>query len=119
MTRSDPAASGHRGRFAAAMRSEPIRCRCGTTFMTPLLRRACQGQRVARSAPLAQTCSTTGCLPDIGLATISGMDQSVTPDELRRILELETELQTPACRADSIRLNNLLASDFIEIGASG
>jgi hypothetical protein len=35
------------------------------------------------------------------------------------ILELEMELQTPACRADEARLRQLLAPDFVEIGASG
>ena len=38
---------------------------------------------------------------------------------LDRVLELERELQTPACRADETRLRELLAPDFVEIGASG
>lgn len=35
------------------------------------------------------------------------------------IIELERELQTPSCRADGERLRDLLAPDFMEIGASG
>lgn len=46
------------------------------------------------------------------------MTRSPSPD-LQRLLELERELQTPACRADQARLRELLAADFLEIGASG
>jgi hypothetical protein len=38
---------------------------------------------------------------------------------VEHILELERELQTPVRRADEARLRELLAPDFVEIGASG
>jgi len=38
---------------------------------------------------------------------------------LDRVLNLERELQTPACRADETRLRELIATDFVEVGASG
>jgi hypothetical protein len=47
------------------------------------------------------------------------MTQLSSPQPLDRVLELERELQTPACRADEARLRELLAPDFVEIGASG
>jgi len=34
------------------------------------------------------------------------------------VLELERELQSPACRADETRLRELLAPDFVEVGGS-
>ena len=43
------------------------------------------------------------------------MDESA----LATILELERELQSPATRADQDRLRQLLAPDFLEVGASG
>ncbi|MDO8152122.1 nuclear transport factor 2 family protein [Isoptericola sp. b408] len=42
-----------------------------------------------------------------------------SPQPLDHVLDLERELQTPACRADETRLRELLAADFVEIGASG
>jgi hypothetical protein len=45
--------------------------------------------------------------------------QPPTQHDLDRVLELERELQTPTCRADPARLRELLAPDFVEIGASG
>jgi len=48
-----------------------------------------------------------------------GMTDVVAPEVLARITTLERELQTPACRADEARLRELLAPDFVEIGASG
>jgi hypothetical protein len=47
------------------------------------------------------------------------MDQPLPPQDLDHVVELERELQTPACRADEARLRELLAPDFLEIGASG
>jgi hypothetical protein len=47
------------------------------------------------------------------------MTQRSSPPPFDRILNLERELQTPACRADETRLRELLAVDFVEIGASG
>lgn len=41
------------------------------------------------------------------------------PEVLDHVLQLEQELQTPECRADEARLRELLAPDFVEIGASG
>ncbi len=38
---------------------------------------------------------------------------------LDHVVDLERELQSPACRADRTRLRQLLADDFVEIGASG
>lgn len=43
------------------------------------------------------------------------MDESA----LSTVLELERELQSPATRADTDRLLELLAPDFLEVGASG
>jgi hypothetical protein len=43
----------------------------------------------------------------------------VSAQDLDRVLDLERELQTPACRADDARVRQLLAPDFVEIGASG
>jgi hypothetical protein len=43
----------------------------------------------------------------------------VSPRQLDQVLELERELQTPTCRSDQGRLRQLLAPDFVEIGASG
>lgn len=40
-------------------------------------------------------------------------------DDLALVLRLEAELQTKACRRDSARLLELLAPDFLEVGASG
>lgn len=40
-------------------------------------------------------------------------------DDLALVLRLEAELQTTACRRDSARLLELLAPDFLEVGASG
>lgn len=39
--------------------------------------------------------------------------------ELSRVLRLEQELQTRACRSNPDRLLELLAPDFTEVGASG
>ena len=47
------------------------------------------------------------------------MSDISTEAELPRVLELERELQTPACRDNPVRLRELLAPDFIEVGASG
>jgi hypothetical protein len=47
------------------------------------------------------------------------MTEFVSPRVLDQVLELERELQTPACRSDQERLRQLLAPDFVEIGASG
>lgn len=47
------------------------------------------------------------------------MSEFVSPEVLDRVAELERELQSPACRADEARLRQLLAPDFVEIGASG
>lgn len=44
---------------------------------------------------------------------------AVTNAEIDRVLELERELQTPVARGSEQRLRELLAPDFIEIGASG
>ena len=43
------------------------------------------------------------------------MDESA----LATVLDLERELQSPAARADEDRLRQLLAPDFLEVGASG
>lgn len=43
------------------------------------------------------------------------MDESA----LATVLELERELQSPTARADEGRLRQLLAPDFVEVGASG
>ena len=47
------------------------------------------------------------------------MTDFVSPRVLDHVLELERELQTPACRSDPDRLSQLLAPDFVEVGASG
>lgn len=47
------------------------------------------------------------------------MTSHSSPEPLARVLELERELQTPVCRSDETRLRELLAHDFLEIGASG
>jgi len=47
------------------------------------------------------------------------MSPSPSTHDLDRVLELERELQSPTCRAALARLRELLASDFVEIGASG
>lgn len=47
------------------------------------------------------------------------MTDVVGAEVLARIAGLERELQTPACRADEARVRELLAADFVEIGASG
>ena len=39
--------------------------------------------------------------------------------DLDRVMDLERELQSPATRGDARRLGELLALDFVEIGASG
>jgi hypothetical protein len=39
--------------------------------------------------------------------------------EVERVLELERELQTKACRNNRARVLELLAPDFLEVGASG
>lgn len=43
----------------------------------------------------------------------------VTDADIAHVLDLERSLQTPAVRADACRLAELLAPDFVEIGASG
>lgn len=43
------------------------------------------------------------------------MDESA----LTTVLDLERELQSPAARTDEDRLRQLLAPDFLEVGASG
>jgi hypothetical protein len=53
------------------------------------------------------------------VGTIQAMTQLSPSPPLDRILDLERELQTPACRADAARLEKLLAPDFVEVGASG
>jgi hypothetical protein len=47
------------------------------------------------------------------------VSEPLSQQDLDQVLELEHELQTPACRADEARLREMLAPDFIEIGASG
>lgn len=47
------------------------------------------------------------------------MPSATTPDDLALVLELESELQTKACRNNRARLRELLAPDFTEVGASG
>lgn len=42
-----------------------------------------------------------------------------SPQPVALVLALERELQTPECRSDEDRLGELLAPDFVEIGASG
>lgn len=44
---------------------------------------------------------------------------TTTQVEIDHVLALERELQSPATRADVRRLQELLSSDFIEVGASG
>lgn len=39
--------------------------------------------------------------------------------EIAHVLDLERELQTPRVRSDEERLSQLLAHDFLEVGASG
>lgn len=39
--------------------------------------------------------------------------------EIETVLALERELQTAHCRSDPDRLADLLADDFVEVGASG
>lgn len=40
-------------------------------------------------------------------------------DAVEEVLRLERELQSRACRADPVRVRELLADDFHEVGASG
>jgi hypothetical protein len=47
------------------------------------------------------------------------MSESPSAPDLERVVQLERELQTSACRADTVRLRELLAPDFLEIGTSG
>ena len=44
---------------------------------------------------------------------------TVKQSEIDRVLELECDLQTRSTRGDGARLRELLAPDFVEIGASG
>lgn len=50
---------------------------------------------------------------------MASMPDLVPPQTVDQIARLERELQTRACRADEARLRELLAPDFVEIGASG
>jgi len=43
----------------------------------------------------------------------------MTDTELRRVLDLERDVQTASTRADPERLRRLLSPAFVEIGASG
>src|SRR5699024_5910084 len=52
---------------------------------------------------------------DEGAGIMAGMDESA----FATVRELERELQSPATRADEHRLRQLLAPDFLEVGASG
>lgn len=47
------------------------------------------------------------------------MGEAARQAVVSRVVALEQELQTPACRRDRDRLAVLLAEDFVEIGASG
>lgn len=49
----------------------------------------------------------------------SRLDNLERVSDLTDVMALERELQTPAARADPRRLEELLAPDFEEIGASG
>ena len=40
------------------------------------------------------------------------------PSALELVIALELEVQTPQCRSDERRIRELLADDFVEIGAS-
>ncbi|MXG88935.1 DUF4440 domain-containing protein [Nocardioides flavescens] len=40
-------------------------------------------------------------------------------DDVEEVLRLERELQSRACRTDPVRADELLADDFLEVGASG
>jgi hypothetical protein len=53
------------------------------------------------------------------VGTIHAVTQLPVRQPWEHVLERERELQTPACRADEARLRDLLAPDFVEIGASG
>lgn len=44
---------------------------------------------------------------------------SIAQSEMDHVLQLELELQSPAARSNVHRLRELLASDFVEVGASG
>ena len=47
------------------------------------------------------------------------MSHETTETELSLVLQLEQELQTKACRNNHLRVLELLAPDFTEVGASG
>lgn len=47
------------------------------------------------------------------------MSTEETDDAVALVLHLERELQTQGCRRDRVRLLELLAPDFVEVGASG
>jgi uncharacterized damage-inducible protein DinB len=51
--------------------------------------------------------------------TTDTTDPGTTDADLADVLQLERELQTPACRRDRARVQALLAEDFTEVGASG
>lgn len=55
----------------------------------------------------------------VPVGTIRTMATVPSHSDMDLVLELERELQTPACRADEERVRQLLAHDFVEIGASG
>jgi len=71
--------------------------------------------RVAGSDGPRQCCPVVRYVP----ATITRVTEQTDGSELDLIMRLERELQTKACRNDRARLLELLAPDFVEVGASG
>jgi hypothetical protein len=72
----------------------------------------CPSDSATRAHPLGIAATRDG-------ARVVRMSDISTEAELPRVLELERELQTPACRSNPVRLRELLAPDFTEVGASG
>jgi hypothetical protein len=75
---------------------------------------ACSAEMRGRPGSGDLACSTHG-----HVGTMLAMSDVVPPETLEYVAGLERELQTRACRADEVRLRELLAADFVEVGASG
>ena len=50
---------------------------------------------------------------------VAAVRDDTNTTQLAKVLDLERELQTTACRKNRERLLELLAPDFVEVGASG
>lgn len=79
--------------------------------------RGATGATPGMTAPLAAIASSAMTVrPGSPVTRADRMPES---SDLDLVLALERELQTPACRSDPARLEELLAPEYIEFGASG